>query len=205
MAGGIEPVRLQATELARAGEVLGRAFYDDPMTMFVFPDDAHREQVLPGFFATGVRYGFPHGETYTGAGMPAVAVWIPPGAADHPPDDSTAAAAAARDAAMGADATRRFQTVIETWNALHARDMSMPHWYLMILGVDPPLQGRGIGGQLIQPVLARADAEGHPCYLETAKARNVAFYQKHGFEVLVEDEMPGAGFRYWTMRRPPRT
>jgi hypothetical protein len=50
---------------------------------------------------------------------------------------------------------------------------------------------------------SRADAAGLPCYLETAKERNVAFYRAHGFDVLVEDTLPDA-FRYWTMRRLPR-
>jgi hypothetical protein len=55
----------------------------------------------------------------------------------------------------------------------------------------------------VSHMLARADAAGVPCYLETAKERNVAFYRAHGFDVLVEDTIPNA-FRYWTMRRPPR-
>jgi len=81
--------------------------------------------------------------------------------------------------------------------------MTAPRWYLMILGVNPPMQSQGIGGPLIAPVLARANAAGVLCYLETAKERNVAFYRAYGFEVLVDDTMPNA-FRYWTMRRLPR-
>ena len=54
------------------------------------------------------------------------------------------------------------------------------------------------------PVLAKADAAGLPCYLETMKTRNVPFYRKHGFEVIVEDDLPGGGFHFWTMRRDPR-
>jgi GNAT superfamily N-acetyltransferase len=74
----------------------------------------------------------------------------------------------------------------------------------MLLGVDPPRQGQGVGGALIAPVLAKTDAAGVPCYLETMKTRNVPFYRKHGFEVVVEDDLPGGGFHFWTMRRDPR-
>ena len=79
-----------------------------------------------------------------------------------------------------------------------------PHWYLMILGVDPPHQGRGVGGELMQPVLAQCDRDGLPAYLETQKARNVPFYRKHGFEVLRETEAPSGGPHWWLMKRAPR-
>src|SRR5260221_95631 len=71
-------------------------------------------------------------------------------------------------------------------------------------GVDPPYQGQSIGGMLIQPVLARADAEGLPCYLETENPRNVPFYQKHGFKVMSEDEVTNCRLHVWSMLREPR-
>jgi hypothetical protein len=36
------------------------------------------------------------------------------------------------------------------------------------------------------------------------KPRNVSFYEKHGFEVVVEDDVIGGGLHFWTMRRDPR-
>ena len=72
----------------------------------------------------------------------------------------------------------------------------------MILGVDTVKQGQGIGGSIIQPILARAEADGlRCCYLETMKERNVVFYEKNGFEVLVEDDIPNGGPHFWTMKR----
>ncbi len=87
---------------------------------------------------------------------------------------------------------------------LHKRDVPSRHWYLPTLGVDPLSQGRGVGGALLQPVLARADAEGLFCYLETEKEINVTFYRRHGFEVVVEDDFPNGGIHFWTMRRHPQ-
>ncbi len=59
------------------------------------------------------------------------------------------------------------------------------------------------GVALIRQVLARADAEGLPCYLESANPRNLPFYKRHGFEVVVEGELPGEGPPLWTMKREP--
>jgi predicted N-acetyltransferase YhbS len=61
----------------------------------------------------------------------------------------------------------------------------------------------GIGSQLMQPVLQRADESGLACYLETMKACNIAFYGRQGFEVVVEGSLEN-GSPYWTMRRHAR-
>jgi ribosomal protein S18 acetylase RimI-like enzyme len=55
---------------------------------------------------------------------------------------------------------------------------------------------------LIQPVIAEADRENMPCYLETSTAAAVRFYQRHGFEVVKTiDSSPG---NIWAMKREPQ-
>jgi GNAT superfamily N-acetyltransferase len=71
------------------------------------------------------------------------------------------------------------------------------------MGVDPGYQRLGIGGALLAPVLAKADAAGAPCYLETQTADNVRFYQRHGFTVVEKGEVPGQGWPMWAMLREP--
>jgi ribosomal protein S18 acetylase RimI-like enzyme len=95
-------------------------------------------------------------------------------------------------------ARRRAMGLIGHMDEIHRRVMPEPHWYLWALGVAPTAQGHGIGGSLLGPVLARADAAGLPCYLETQTERNVAFYRKHGFEVLTSEAVPGHGVMLWT-------
>lgn len=65
--------------------------------------------------------------------------------------------------------------VMEKVHKVHAPD---PHWYLMVLGVDPELQGQGVGSAFVREGFAYADREARPCYLETSQPRNVAFYQR---------------------------
>ncbi len=88
-------------------------------------------------------------------------------------------------------------------DAEHERIAPDPHWYLNILGVEPLSRGRGIGRELLRPVLKRADAAGQPCYLETQSEQNVGVYEKVGFRVASEGEVPGRRLRVWTMRREP--
>ena len=58
-----------------------------------------------------------------------------------------------------------------------------PHWYLETMGVDPAGQRKGIGRQLLEPVLEIADRDRVDCYLETADRANVGFYERNGFVV----------------------
>ena len=82
--------------------------------------------------------------------------------------------------------------------------MTTACWYLFLLGVEPRSQRRGIGSALIRPVLERADAEHVACYLETENQRNVAFYRKQGFDLIVNGEEAGTtGVRFWTFSRTP--
>jgi ribosomal protein S18 acetylase RimI-like enzyme len=81
--------------------------------------------------------------------------------------------------------------------------MPQPHWYLWVIGVEPERQRHGVGKALLRPMLERAAAEGAPCYLETHKERNVAYYQAFGFELVTEGSVPKGGPRFWTMRREP--
>jgi ribosomal protein S18 acetylase RimI-like enzyme len=87
-------------------------------------------------------------------------------------------------------------------DTLHAACVPSPHWYLFVIGVEPECQGRGVGDALLRPMLARADREGTPVYLETHNRGNVGFYQKYGFDVAEEGRMPGGDVTVYAMLRP---
>jgi ribosomal protein S18 acetylase RimI-like enzyme len=60
---------------------------------------------------------------------------------------------------------------------------SAPHYYLGAIGVDPAVQGRGVGAQLLESFCARSagDPSSSGVYLETARESNLAFYERAGF------------------------
>jgi hypothetical protein len=51
-------------------------------------------------------------------------------------------------------------------------------------------------------MMINADRVGLPVYLETMTERNLGFYRRQGFEVVIETDLPD-GPRCWLMRRPP--
>ena len=78
---------------------------------------------------------------------------------------------------------------------------SVPHWYLVAMGVDPARQGLGLGSLLLRRGLSRVDQEGVECHLFTERSRNVSLYQRYGFEIAVEGDVPDGGPHFWFMRR----
>ena len=86
---------------------------------------------------------------------------------------------------------------------LHARH-SPPHWYLGYLGARRDRQGQGLGTQLLREVLAGADTDGMPAYLESSNERNLPLYQRNGFRVVGELQALGHGPTIWRMWREPQ-
>lgn len=98
-------------------------------------------------------------------------------------------------------ALRIVGTYLRTLLRVHPKE---PHWYLMLLAVDPPSQRRGAGTMLVERGLALADQQGVGAYLETQKEENLAYYRRFGF-VLAQTLNPVAGGPpYYTMWRAAR-
>lgn len=205
MTTATQTTRMTGDQIATSAQVLARAFMDDPLMKYWMPDDTHRSKALPWFMGVATKFGYKRGEVETTAGtVEGNAVWLPPGATHVPPIQMVMAGMYAAPFKLGWSNFMRFLGTVDLFEKLQQESTPEDHWYLMVLGVDPPRQGQGVGSALMQPVLARADAAHLPCYLETQKEINVKLYRKYGFEVVVEDDMPKGGPRYWTMKRPAR-
>ncbi len=199
MGEAAEGVREALTsERAAISACLSRAFEHDPISRYLFPRDPSRPARLVSFYRAVLGMISEHGAIYTDAAHRGAAVWRAP---------SPSPAGVVR-------ATRDAFLMLAILRASTARAMNLdrvvsrarpttPHWYLAILGTEPALQGRGVGSALLAPVLTRCDDEGLPAYLESSKAENVPFYERHGFRVTRELQVP-EGPPLWPMLREPR-
>ena len=81
---------------------------------------------------------------------------------------------------------------------------SAPHYYLGVIGVDPSLQGRGLGMHLLKSFcdLSAGDRLSGGVYLETAQPSNVGFYERAGFIETGRDALGSATL--WCMYLPHR-
>jgi len=180
-------------------EALALAFEDDPITAFLFPDPASRVRRITRFYRFAIRHLVRHGAGYTDDGIRGGAIWQAP----SPPRSSRRGALWAGVSMLATlrSAARRASDLNDTVMRAHYRE---PHWYLALLGTVPAHQGHGLGSQLLAPVLARCDDTGLPAYLESSKESNIPFYERHGFRVVGELQIPD-GPSVWPMLRDPRS
>lgn len=181
---------------------LARAFDDDPVMTWIFPDDAMRRRRLPGFFAAALRGSSPRHDgtevAVRGGQVLGAAIWLPPGTWRPPLLRQLASLPG-----LVFRLRSRLSVASVTYGALVRLHPERPHWYLSGIGTDPPVQGTGVGGELLRSRLARCDADRLPAYLESSKERNVPFYERHGFRVTGEVTIPGGGPTLWLMWRNP--
>jgi GNAT superfamily N-acetyltransferase len=199
--------QLREDEIGHAVAMLSRAFQDAPLPRFLTPDPARRVEVSRWLFASIVRYGLLYGDVWAAVGADGaaqgVAIWWAPEYVT--PDDDRAARVGftAAPAALDPDGRTRLTELGSHTARLHQGVAPDRHWYLALLGVEPALQGHGIAGEVLRPMLNRLDSESLPAYLETGQPRNVTYYPRHGFQAVAEVTLPSTGLTFWGMRRDP--
>ena len=196
-----EPVRLAEGQVAAAAAVLVRAFANDTFFTHALADPVERERLMPPYMTAWTRYGLLFGEVYVTAGpVEASAIWLPPHAMWTPERLAQAGLTAVVDT-FSEGARARYDAMTQHMSRVREAVPSVPHWYLPFIGVDPARQGLGLGSLLLQPALSRADQDGVECRLSTQQPRTLPLYQRHGFEIAAEGDVPDGGPHFWYMRR----
>jgi GNAT superfamily N-acetyltransferase len=190
-------------DVRELSKTLGRAFYDDPVTSWLLPDDKVRRARLHQLFATMTRHHHLScggvEVACDGPGIGAAALWDPP----NQWRESRRAELAMTPAFLRVFGfrTARGRAAQELMKRVHPEE---PHWYLAAIGSDPAVRGQGFGQVLMRSRLDRCDAEYCPAYLESSKPENVPYYERFGFTVTGEIVLPDGGPPLWSMWREPR-
>lgn len=179
-------------------ETLAQAFQTDPALSWILPDAEHRARALRGLFRVLVPADARAGTALRAADDEAAALWRAPGRAHS----------------GGLEFLRTVVPLVATFGTALPRGLKVQasidahrpkgrFWYLHYVGVRPGHQGKGHGGRIIRAQTAIADAEGLPCWLETATAGNVPLYERLGFRAIMEWDVAGGGPHFWGMMREP--
>ncbi len=196
--------RLTQPGIGEAVRILIEAFTGDPLMDYLFPEHKEQPDHLSQFFHVNLEYAVMTGEVYAAPSMTGVSVWLFPGDTNRPVVSRQYDPRMRLERLYDEEKHRRLSRFSRYFDELHRELMQGSYFYLMFLGVKKAYQGKGTGSLLIQPLLQRADAKKLPCLLDTMNARDLAFYQKHGFEVMLEHKICGDGPLIWTMLRRPR-
>lgn len=218
MAGAFDVRLLTGDERGAASAVAARALRDDPMFVYLYGDDpvrrmgatylAFREPPVPAPRGRWSRRRAQQPEV--GPERPTVwgalvqghvvggAAAVAPGACfvDLLPESVHAMPTGPEGDPGSPD---RLARVLATLWSHHCHDR---HWHVGPVGVEPGLQGRGVGAAVMARLCETMDAAGEIAFLETETPENVVFYRRLGFEVVSQAELPGLPL--WFMRRDPR-
>jgi GNAT superfamily N-acetyltransferase len=176
---------------------LAKAFADDPVMAYIFPKAEDRVSRIAGIMRMGIRNYGAYGRVEYIGNISAAAVWQQPEAPKPTFFDQLV------DAMEGIVKLRGSMIRAATVQQLLAKNrLQQPHWYLAILGTVPQWQGKSLGGRLLESQLRECDKYAIPAYLESSNMANVPFYQRHGFVVRKEIQLPEGPIMRTMLRNP---
>jgi ribosomal protein S18 acetylase RimI-like enzyme len=193
---GVRPLQRAEVEAAAATFVL--AFDTDPLFCDFLPEPEERAKWLRWLFVRALEESLAVGGALTlDDGPEASAICLyPPGA--WPPSLLAVLRAAPLPPAIPSWRFLRQGLALE--HRIHTLHPAEPHVYVLVLGVHPSQQGRGLGGALLRHAEEMAGAAKVPSHLETSNPVNLSLYRRFGYEVQTELTSHG-GPPVWTMTR----
>jgi ribosomal protein S18 acetylase RimI-like enzyme len=171
------------SDVAQAVDCLAAAFAGDPITGFLLQAGANYRERLTRFFSLLAR-------ARTALGMPVLVARAASGIHGAAMGNTTAPP----DWPSGLEeewsrlelAIPGFDDRAALYEEIAERSRPpVPHYYLGVIGMDPAMQGLGIGARLLRSFcdLSASDPLSQGVHLETATLSNVRFYERAGFAV----------------------
>jgi GNAT superfamily N-acetyltransferase len=191
-----EVVRATPGRVGALAPVFGRAFVEEPMTLWSLGQRGDVEARLTGAFWCFLEQVLGLGLVWETTGGRGAAVWVPPdrfeGWAVHPWSHPQIIAVA--------EDGRRYEAF---WDWVGCHHPAQPVWLLDSIAVEPAAQGRGLGLALAAAGLALARADGIGAFLSTGTERNVEIYRRCGFRLAEVADAPEGGPTIYFMRWDP--
>lgn len=187
------------TDLADLVDILADSFSNDPILNWVIP----HPPLYPDFFRIIVRDVYlPRGIVHREQDNRGAALWLPPGEQfEMPPRIELVNMIGKLLLRKGPQPLWRIHRQGAIFSRHHPKE---PHFYLQFIGCRLAHQGQGVGSALLKQGTRLCDEHNMPAYLESSNELNVPLYQRHGFEILHEETLPGGGPKGWFMWREAR-
>lgn len=182
--------RLKKADIKLASEIVAKAFLKAGDYSRLSADPAKRLKYVIKMVKSAYRYSLKFGELYaTSKNFEGFAAWLPHDKVRVPIWHHIRCGMLPVIIEMGKVARKELLFYDNLNKKKHEVHGNFPHWYLYNIAVDPKHQGKGWASVLLNPMLAKADKEKLPCYLETSD-RNVSMYKHFGFEVIEHISLP---------------
>ena len=195
-------LRFDKSNIDLAGKVCTKAYFEDPLFCWFFPEISKRRKNLSHLFNVGFRYTLKYGEVYaTSSNIEGVASWLPYDKSSISFEQMIRFGFLNLILKAGIKNLKKMNVYDKFCKKKHKQHANFPHCYLYNIAVDPKYQGKGYSRKLLSPMLARLDEKNLPCYLETQIEKNVSIYQHFEFDVVEKAIIPGINLDSWFMLR----
>ena len=198
-------LRLSDRHIIEATNVFTEAFMDYPLFKYMVGDSSARSSIYPHFFRLLVKHTIRFGWAYTTSeNMEGIALWLPGERSDISLWSNLTSGAIDLLLAAGLRIAYRSMVFTEFASKLHHEVINRPHIYLFQIGVKKKHRGKGYARKLMRPMMAHADSEEKPIYLETHDESNLSVYRHYQFETIRHEKIPGSDVNHWAMIRTPQ-
>jgi ribosomal protein S18 acetylase RimI-like enzyme len=200
MVGNVEQTK--PCNYRSVAQMLGRAFRDHPLVLSIFRGLPGEERIkrtaiaFAGDLSVCVNKGYPLHIVKNG-NIGAAAVIYPPGAYPLSMVDNLLMFAKVIWG-CGFFGLGRW---LEWLSYAEKKHPKQPHYYLEYIGVEPALQRKGLGSEILKCLTEKADTAQVGCYLESTNIINVPLYQRFGFRIAEEGHI--ISVQFYLMWRTP--
>ena len=186
-------------DLAKAATLCARAFFDDPLDGYYFPDERNRTSRQTLIYTYFLKKNLSN-VNVTSPALEGLAVWEKPytHVGDFNPRDLLMSLPLFKAGFAAIRKMVQFQSAVVRLQMQLIQD---PFWYLKLVAIAPEFQGQGFAGRLLRPSLAAAEERGEPVFLETHNPRNIPIYEKYGFRVVLKQEIGKSGIQHYCLRK----
>lgn len=193
--------RMEKKDITTSGKMLYQAFKNDPVWKEVMA--GVKQEAGESFFSGPARYGMRYGKTYAPSEeIEGTAVWVPGRYSEMTFWRGLLCGSAGSSLKLGGRTLKRMQTIFAPLERGKEELMTDDEYiYLLVLGIAPEHQGKGLGKRLLNQVIQESEESGLPIFLETSTENNVQMYEHFGFKVIGEITHPIINLPHWEMIR----
>jgi len=190
--------QLKPGDFGRALDMLSRAFKDDPLWGSISKTN---KKLFTMIFSMFIKYAYRYGKVYSlTSEINEVAIWLPSKYSKRTIFRLLSCNALKEMVFLikeGRNILKNFIELVKDQKIYMKKDCI----YLNVLGVDPLMQGKGLGSKLVNAMIKHLPPN-LPIYAETESEENVKFYEKLGFVVLKTIIIPNINIKMWEIHYP---
>ncbi len=166
---------------------MSQSFIDYPIFNYIIPNDVYRKRKLIYLFKFLICLGLANGEVIsTSERLEGVSIWIYSKNNNFSLLTVLQAGLLSLCFRVNFGVLYRLIKIGNRKRETRTKIISGYYCLLDMIGVDPLLQRHGYGRRMIEEKLIELDGRKIPCYLETSRIENIAYYVKLGFKLIHE-------------------